>query len=177
MALDRVDVWFQDEARFGQQNTTSRVWAEKGSRPRVVKQQQFESTHIFGAVCPATGQTEAIIAPCLNKDVMRQHLQLISDATPAGRYAVVIVDRASWHMGDIDFDFKNLSIIPLPPYSPELNPIEQVWQWMRDRELSNRTFSGYNDIVEQVSRAWNVFRSEVKRVKNLCFRDWTNLIT
>ncbi|WKD22688.1 transposase [Pseudoalteromonas sp. KG3] len=82
MALDRVDVWFQDEARFGQQNTTSKIWAKKGTRPRVVKQQQFLSTHIFGAVCPATGQTEAIIAPYLSKDIMKQHLQLISDATP-----------------------------------------------------------------------------------------------
>ncbi len=63
MALDRVDVWFQDEARFGQQNTTSRVWAGKGSRPRVVRQQQFISAHIYGAVCPSTGQTEALIIP------------------------------------------------------------------------------------------------------------------
>ncbi len=177
MGLDRVDVWFQDEARFGQQNTTTKIWAQKGSRPRVVRQQQFESAHIYGAVCPATGKTEAIIAPCLSKDVMREHLQLISNATEVGRYAVVIVDRASWHMGDIASEFKNLSIMPLPPYSPELNPVEQVWQWMRQRELSNRTFSGYEDIVEQVSRAWNSFRLEVERVKSLCSREWINLIT
>ncbi|WP_202192812.1 transposase [Bacteroides stercoris] len=75
MALDRVDVWFQDEARFGQQNTTSKIWAKKGTRPRVVKQQQFLSTHIFGAVCPATVQTEAIIASYLSKGIMRQHLR------------------------------------------------------------------------------------------------------
>ena len=66
---------------------------------------------------------------------------------------VVIVDRASWHMGNVAEDIHNVSVIPLPPYSPELNPIEQVWAWMRDRELSNRTFSNYDDIVEQVSRA------------------------
>lgn len=177
MALDRVDVWFQDEARFGQQNTTSKIWAKKGTRPRVVKQQQFLSTHIFGAVCPATGQTEAIIAPYLSKDIMKQHLQLISDATPCGRHAVVIVDRASWHMGNVGEGIKNVSVIPLPPYSPELNPVEQIWAWMRDRELSNRTFSDYDDIVEQVSRAWNVFRSNITNVKHMCFRAWTNLIT
>jgi transposase len=128
-------------------------------------------------VCPATGKTEAIVAPCLSKEVMRQHLQLISDATESGRYAVVIMDRASWHMGDVACEFENLSIIPLPPYSPELNPIEQVWQWIRDRELANRTFNGYEDIVEQVSRAWNNFRSDVEAVKRLCSRTWTNLIT
>jgi hypothetical protein len=63
VALDKVDIWFQDEARFGQQNTTTRLWATKGSRPRVVKQQQFEYVYLFGAVCPATGETEALIAP------------------------------------------------------------------------------------------------------------------
>lgn len=116
----------------------------KGSRPQVVKQQQFESALIYGAVCPATGKTEA-------KDVMRKPLQLISNTTEDGRYAVVIADRASWHMGDIASEFRNLSIIPLLSYSPGLNPVEQVWQWMRQRELSNRTFSGYEDIVRQVS--------------------------
>jgi len=121
----------------------------KIQRPRVVRQQQFESAHIYGAVCPAIGKTEAIIAPCLSKYIMRQHLQLISNATEGGRYA--IVDRASWHTGDIASEFKNLSIIPLLSYSPELNPVEQVWQWMRQRELSNRTFSGFENIVEQVT--------------------------
>ncbi|WP_248290974.1 transposase, partial [Pseudoalteromonas arctica] len=64
-----------------------------------------------------------------------------------------------------------------PPYSPELNPIEQVWAWMRNRELSNRTFASYDDIVEQVSRAWNTFRSDIDNVKRICSRKWINLIT
>jgi len=87
IALDRVDYWFQDEARIGQQNTTTRLWAQKGSRPRAVKQQQFEYAYLFGAVCPSTGRTEAILAPWVNKDIMRQHLELISAATGSGRHA------------------------------------------------------------------------------------------
>ncbi len=67
--------------------------------------------------------------------------------------------------------------MPLPPYSPELNPMEQVWQWMRQRELANRCFAGYHDIVEQVSRAWNTFRSDLKKVQTITRRDWLNLIT
>jgi len=59
LSLDHIDIWFQDEARFGQQNTTTRIWAEKGTRPRVVKQQQFTSAYLFGAVCLKTGTTEA----------------------------------------------------------------------------------------------------------------------
>jgi hypothetical protein len=91
---DQIDVWFQDEARFGQQNQTTKIWATKGTRPRVVKQQQFEYGYLFGAVCPSTGQTEALISPVVNKEMMSVHLSQISNATPNGRHAVVIMDGA-----------------------------------------------------------------------------------
>lgn len=68
--------------------------------------------------------------------------------------------------------FDNLSIIKLPPYSPELNPIEQVWQWLRKNELANRCFNGYEDNVDECSRAWNIFISNASRVIKLCSRDW-----
>ncbi len=91
-ALDSVDIWFQDEARFGQQNTTTRLWAVKGSRPRAVKPQQFINAYLFGAVCPANGNTEALVVPFSNKEGMRLHMEQISQATPTGRHSVVIMD-------------------------------------------------------------------------------------
>ena len=177
IALDRVDVWFQDEARFGQQNTTTRLWATKGTRPRAVRQQQFESAYLFGAVCPATGKTEAIIAPFANSEYMHEHLKLISQATKQGRHAVVVMDGAGWHQKGMVVEFDNLTIIRLPPYSPELNPIEQVWQWLRQHTLANCCFNGYEDILEQCTRAWNDFIMEPKRVMKLCSREWIELIT
>jgi transposase len=175
IALDKVDIWFQDEARFGQQNTTTRLWAKKGSRPRAVKQQQFEYIYLFGAVCPATGETEAILAPFISKDIMRQHLDLISKRTQAGRHALIIMDGPGWHTDDIANDIHNLSIIKLPPYSPELNPVEQVWSWLRQRHLANRCFAGYNDMIEACSDAWNDFIKDKKVVMNLCERSWCNM--
>ncbi|BAC95976.1 conserved hypothetical protein [Vibrio vulnificus YJ016] len=94
MGLDNVDVWFQDEARFGQQNTTTRLWAERGSRPRVVKQQQFEYAYLFGSVCPARGIGEAMVVPWVNKNIMVEHLKQLSAVTEKGRHAVVIMDGA-----------------------------------------------------------------------------------
>ncbi|NOH86084.1 IS630 family transposase [Vibrio sp. 03-59-1] len=155
VGLENVDVWFQDEARFGQQNTTTRLWAERGTRPRVVKQQQFEYAYLFGSVCPAKGVGEAIVVPWVNKDIMISHLEQISKATERSRHAVVIMDGASWHSDDIGNEFNNVSIIKLPPYSPEL----------------------YNDIVSQVCRAWNGFLECSDRVTKMCSRDWIELIS
>ena len=174
--LDKVDIWFQDEARFGQQNTTTRVWAEKGSRPRVVKQQQFEYAYLFGAVCPATGETEALLAPWVNKEIMIKHLEQISAKTKPGRHAVIITDGAGWHTDDIAQDIDNMSILKLPAYSPELNPIEQVWSWLRQHHLANRCFEGYEDIVDACTSAWNHFREDYQRVIKLCTREWAMVV-
>ena len=176
VGLEAIDVWYQDEARFGQQNSTTRLWALKGTRPRAVKQQQFEYAYIFGAVCPATGATEALILPSINMRGMREHLSLISQRTERGRHAVIIVDGAGFHQTYLADEFKNITIIKLPAYSPELNPVEQVWQWLRQNELANRCFNGYEDIVNQCSRAWNIFINDIHRVKKTCMRDWVNLI-
>lgn len=173
--LNDVNVWFQDEARFGQRNTTTRIWAEKGTRPRAVQQQQFEYAYLFGAVCVNTGQTEAIVAPFSNMEVMTKHLQQISDATPSGKHAVVIMDRASWHQSYLGDEFTNLTIIHIPPYSPELNPIEQVWRWLRQNEIANRCFTNYNDIVDKCCSAWNRFCEDKNQVISLCYREWVNL--
>jgi len=108
---------------------------------------------------------------------MEKHLQQISDATPAGRHALVIMDCASWHSINLNNSFANLSIMHLPPYSPELNPIEQVWAWLRSNDLANYAFKNYDHIVDQVSKAWNNFRNQVEQVKSLCQRDWINMIT
>ncbi|WP_210452670.1 IS630 family transposase [Vibrio crassostreae] len=177
IGLESVDVWFQDEARFGQQNTTTRLWATRGTRPRVVKQQQFEYAYLFGSVCPERGIGEAIVVPWVNKDIMTNHLEQISKATEKGRHAVVIMDGAGWHTNDITREFNNVSTIKLPPYSPELNPIEQVWSWLRQHYLANQNFTDYNDIVSKVCRAWNGFLECKDRVTKMCTRDWIELIS
>jgi transposase len=172
VAMELVYFWFQDEARFGQQNTTTRLWSKKGCRPRAVKQQQFDYAYLFGAVCPATGETEALIVPHVDKEMMSRHLEQISAKTEVGRHAVVIMDGAGWHQALLAEDLSNVSFIKLPPYSPELNPIEQVWSWLRQHHLANRCFTGYDNIVESCACAWNDFISNTQRVTKMCSRDW-----
>lgn len=143
----------------------------------MVKQQQFEYVYLFGSVCPARGIGEAIVVPWVNKDIMVNHLEQISKATEKGRHAVVIMDGASWHADDIASELNNISVIKLPPYSPELNPIGQVWSWLRQHYLANQSFTDYKDFVSKVCSAWNDFLECKDRVKKMCGRDWINLIS
>ena len=135
-----MDVWQQDESRFGQQGSLSRIWAKRGTRPRKVRQQQFISTYIYGAVCSATGQAFGLVLPYVNTDSMGLYLQALSAHIPAGRHGAIVMDQAGWHMTDKLIVPSNMTMIPLPPYSPELNAMEQVWAWMKRKGLSARCY-------------------------------------
>jgi transposase len=173
--IENVDVWYQDEARIGQKGTLTRTWAIKGTRPRLVRQQQFEYAYLFGAVCPARDEAVAIVMPAVNTDSMLIHLQHISAKIPEGRHAVIILDRATWHTTKRLKQLFNITLLSLPPASPELNPTEQVWQLLRSEHLANRCFTGYEDIVQASCDAWNWFVNSPGRVKKLCTRTWSNL--
>ena len=148
------------------------MWAPIGTRPRVIRQQQFINAYIFAATCPSQGYAQAFVSPYANTEAMLVHLKQISKAVPEGRHAVIIFDCASWHTTENIKKFNNLSMLPLPPYSPELNPIEQVWQWLRHHHLANRCFKDYDDIVDSCSRAWMKFTKNINIMKNSCHRKW-----
>lgn len=175
VALEQVDIWFEDEARVGQQGTLTHVWAKKGTRPRVIRQQQYEYAYLFGAVCPSQDKAVGLVMPKVNTKAMQTHLALIAEHVPAGRHAVVVLDRASWHTTTQLKNYTNISLLLLPPASPELNPTEQVWQQLRDRYLANRCYADYEDIVESSCNAWNQFVSTPGQIQKLCTREWANL--
>jgi transposase len=175
IASDQVDIWFQDEMRIGQRGTQTRLWARKATRPRVVRQQPSDSAYIFGAFCPARDSAAGVVLPYANTEAMGHQLQAISDAVPAGRHAVVVLDRAGWHTTPNLLRLANVSLLPLPTGSPELNPAEQVWQQLRDRHLANRCFESYDQIVEACCDAWNTFTAIPGAIRSLCSRPWANL--
>ncbi|MDO9168121.1 MAG: IS630 family transposase [Methylobacter sp.] len=175
MDVKQVEVWFQDEARVGQRGTVSRIWAQKGTRPRIVQQQQFTAAYIFGAVCPENSKTAGLIMPKANTEGMQQHLDIISATVTADKQALLIVDRAAWHLtAKLDMP-ANITIMPLPPYSPELNPVEQIWQQLRRTDFSNRCFENYNEIVAVCCQAWNIFAKHPEAIHSLCSRQWASL--
>ena len=124
---ERVEVWQQDEARIGQQGTLTRVWGETGSRPSAVRQTEYEWAYLFAAVNPLTGASSALIAPTVNTQYMNKHLAFIGREAGPGVHVVLVLDQAGWHVAKALRVPKNVTLLHLPPYSPELNGSERIW--------------------------------------------------
>lgn len=151
----QVQVWFQDEARIGQQGTLTQVWAQCGSRPTAVKQTEYEWVHLFAAVNPLTGCNSAMLAPHMNTQYMNAHLKFISEAVDGDAHVVLILDGAGWHVARELKVPANITLHHLPAYSPELNPTERVWAYLRSHYLSNRVYEDYDELFREASTAWN----------------------
>ena len=127
-----IEVWFADEARVGQKNKITRRWARRGSRPSAPSDQRTASTYIFGAICPKQGKAVGLILPWCNTAMMNLHLAAISADVAPGCHALLLADQAGWHLSRKLVVPHNITIVPLPPKCPELNPQENVWQFVRD---------------------------------------------
>ncbi|MDB5383215.1 MAG: family transposase [Rhodospirillales bacterium] len=156
-----IELWWQDEARVGQQGTLTPVWADKGSRPAAPRDQRYRWAFLFGAVCPARGIGAGRVLPVANGHAMNEHLAEIGRQVAPGAHAVVTLDGAGWHQpgGKLRVP-KNVSLLPLPPYSPEPNPVENIWQFLRQNHLSNRVHETYDAIVNACCDAWNALIAE-----------------
>ncbi len=151
----RVSVWFQDEVRAGQQGTLSTVWDDTGSRPTRVKQTEYQWVYLFAAVDPLTGRNSAMLAPHADTHYMNEHLRFIGEAAAAGEHVVLVLDGAGWHTSKALRVPANVTLLHLPPYSPELNPAERPWRTLRQDYLSNRAFADYDELFDEVKAAWN----------------------
>ena len=166
-----IEWWFQDEARIGQQGTLTTVWAETGSRPEAVRQTEYEWVYLYAAVNPATGASSAMLAPTVNTAYMNAHLRFISGQVAPGGHAVLVLDRAGWHVAKALAVPANVTLLHLPPYSPKLNPVERVWAFMRGHFLSNRAYKDYDELFDVTGDAWNKLNEQ--RLKSICHTAWT----
>jgi hypothetical protein len=167
-----VEIWFTDEARVGQQGTLTRVWAKRGARPRAPRDRRFEWAYLFGAVCPERSVGAAIVMPEVNIAAMNEHLAEISRCVSVGAIALLVLDGAGWHSSPRLDVPDNIVLLPLPPYAPELNPMENVWEFMRSNFLSHRVWDGYDAIIEACCNAWNKLMQMTERIASLTRRAW-----
>lgn len=174
VALDKLEIWWADEARIGQKNKITRRWAKRGTRPSAPQDQRTASTYIFGAICPKLGKGAALVLPRCTSEAMNKHLEKIAAEVAPGRHALLLVDRAGWHLSKRLVVPANITIVPLPPKCPELNPQENVWQFMRENWLSNRVFKSYDDLLDHCCAAWNKLVDQPWRIMSIGLRDWAH---
>lgn len=165
-----MQVWFQDEARFGQQGTLTYVWAARGSRPRAVKQTEREWVYLYGAVNPLNGDSVALLAPTVNTSIMSRYLRMISEHVGPDVQVVLVLDQAGWHVSKSLKVPENITLLLLPPYSPELNPIERLWSWLKSHQLSNRVYADYDDLLRSGAQAWKTLTPD--RLRTVCRTSW-----
>ena len=168
-----VEIWFQDEARVGQKGTHAYIWAPVGSRPLMVRDNRHENAYLFGAICPARGVGAAMITPTANTECMNLHLAEISTQVSSGARAVLICDGAGWHQtgGALELP-DNIVLLHLPPYCPELNPMENVWAYLRTNKLCARVWNTYEDILEACRQAWLFLVNDPDRIRSIGTREW-----
>ena len=167
-----LEIWFADEARIGQKNKITRRWAKRGTRPSAPKDQRTASAYTFGAICPAHGKGAGLVLPRCTTTGMSLHLAEISRHVAAGAQAILVLDGAGWHGAAALALPENITLLPLPPYSPELNPVENVWQYLRQNQLSLRVWPDYEAIVETCCRAWNALMAMPDRIASITRREW-----
>jgi transposase len=164
----RLRIYFQDKSRFGQQGTTTNVWAQQGSRPAAIRQTEYQYLWVLGAVCPETGHAEGLLSPQLNTKIVNEFLAQFARTIPADEHAVMLWDGAGFHASKQLRVPENVTVVTLPAYSPELNPIENLWHYQKSHYLSNRAYDDYDALEEAAVAAWRKAALDAELMKSVC---------
>jgi len=140
---------FQDEARFGRMVRIRRCWSPAPARPTVANGYEREFVHVYGAVSPLQGEMDWMICREMNTERMSCFLEQVRAAHPDD-FILMVVDGASSHKAKELRRPENIHLVALPPYAPELNPQEHVWDELREKEFPNRVFNELSAVVSQL---------------------------
>ena len=162
----KTRVFLMDEARLGQRGTLTRVWAPRGSRPAAVKQTRYEWVYLYAAVEPSTGESVALLAPNVDTGTFNVFLRMLADEVKPGEHVVLIMYQAGWHKSKAVRLPDCITALLLPPYSPELNPVENLWHHLRSHYLSNRAYADYDHLIDAGGEAWRKLTPAV--IKTVC---------
>ena len=137
---------------------------------------RYECAYVFGAVCPARDTGVALVLPDADIPAMNLHLEAISAHVEKDSHAAIIIDGAGWHQeGDKLCVPDNITLVHQPPYAPELNPVENVWEYLRGNKLSNTIYDNYDDILEKACQAWMFFANDKEQVASITTRQWAKV--
>lgn len=170
-----LELWFQDEMRFGERNKTISQWKLRGTSYTQIQQTGFRNAYIFGSVNPESGQHVGLITNEISTEMMNLHLNHVSKAIQADHHVILIMDQAGWHAKSTKLIVpKNITIVNLPPYSPELNPIERLWKWLKEKFLYGMVIKKSDDLIDIGENLWNKIHES--KVKSICRTSFTNFL-
>lgn len=159
-------IFFQDESRFGLMTQPGRRWARRGERPLIPYRMTREYLALFSSVCPQTGEISSLISPYMNTHAMSEHLKILSEEHP-DTCNVVILDGAGWHRSNELEIPDNVRLIRLPPYSPQLNPIEQIWLYLKSHFTRGAYFESLDQIESSILKGARFLLSNPSLVKSI----------
>ena len=162
---------FQDEARFGRISDCRRAWAPRPVRPLVKAMLTHEYTYAYAAVCPLDGMFDSLVLPNVNSECMQIFLDEIARRYPHENI-VMVMDGAGWHRSHSLTLAENLRLLLLPPYSPELNPVEHLWDELREKNFHNRVFDSIGALESHLVDALRRMEETSDVVKSITGWDW-----
>jgi transposase len=159
------ELWFFDESRFGTHSKIGHGWFKTGIRTPVKIKLGYKNFYLYSAINPKTGKEFTLLLPNVNINCMNIFLKrLIKESK--GQKIVIIMDGAGWHRSDKLIVSKNIRIIILPPYSPELNPTEKLWQYIKDHTIKNRVYKTLKELEDVVCEFVKTLTAEI--IRSVC---------
>lgn len=165
---------FQDEAGFGRINKPKRCWCGDGVRPVVPCHHVREYVYAYGAVSPMDGELFSLVLPYANTVCMNIFLEHLSKHYPDD-YILLVLDNASWHKSKNMVVPANIELYPLLPYTPELNPIEQIWDELREKGFKNELFRILDAVVNRLCDTLQDLSEHKNTVMSITHRQWLDI--
>jgi len=162
---------FQDEAGFGRINKPKCCWCGEGIRPVVPCHRIREYTYAYGAVSPLDGEMVSLVLPYCNTECMNIFLETLSQTYP-NDYILLVADNAGWHKSKTLVMPKNIEIFPLLPYTPELNPIEMIWDEIREKFFKNEIFKTLKSVTDRLCNGLLYLSTHADTVKSITGWSW-----
>jgi transposase len=166
-----IRLMFMDEARFGRISDTRRCWCPKPIRPVCYAMVSQEYTYAYAAASVSDGTMDSLILPHVNGDCMQIFLDEVSARHPNDRI-VMVLDGAGWHKNESLMIPDNLRLLSLPPYSPELNPVEHIWDDLREKEFHNRVFDSIDSLEDHLEKTLHDMEHDHERIHSIVAWPW-----
>lgn len=162
---------FQDEGRFGRISDPRRCWGPHPIRPDVKAALVREYSYAYAALSPWDARLDSLILPDASTVCMNVFLNEVAERYPDD-FIVMVLDGAGWHRSKALKVPSNVALLPLPPYSPELNPVEHLWDDLREKSFHNRVFDSLDAVEDQLCDALAAFEADPQRIHRLAAWPW-----